>query len=81
MKEYSLAKCAYDAYCAQTGGVSLISGDKLPDFGTLKTEIQDAWLAAAKAVEAACFSVKVNVQAEETLAHADLMRAQAAAIK
>jgi tRNA/tmRNA/rRNA uracil-C5-methylase (TrmA/RlmC/RlmD family) len=50
MKDYKLAKIAYDAYCQQTGGVSLISGDKLPAFDALKTSIQDAWFAAAEAV-------------------------------
>ena len=29
----------YDAYCRASGGVSLISGDKLPDFDALKIEI------------------------------------------
>ncbi len=50
MRSYDLAKIAYDAYCQSTGGVSLISGDKLPEFGSLKLEIQDAWYAAAEAV-------------------------------
>lgn len=50
MPDYTFAKIAYDAYCKQTGGISLISGDKLPDFFSLKTTIQDAWLAAANAV-------------------------------
>lgn len=47
-KEY--AEIAYNAYRAHTGGVSLISGDKLPDFDQLKPQIQDAWEAAAFAV-------------------------------
>lgn len=38
-------KLAYDAYCKQTGGVSLVSGDKLPEFAALKREIQEAWAA------------------------------------
>jgi len=50
MKNYTFARIAYDAYCEQTGGVSLISGDKLPDFENLRIEIQDAWWAAAKKV-------------------------------
>lgn len=44
-----LGKIAYNAYCKQAGGVSLISGDKLPEFEVLKPEIQDAWDAAAAA--------------------------------
>lgn len=51
MRDYKLAKIAYDSYCAQTGGISLISGDKLPEFDNLKIEIRDAWFSAAKAVE------------------------------
>lgn len=50
--EMHFAKIAYDAYCKSTGGVSLISGDKLPEFDALKDEIKQAWLAAANAVEA-----------------------------
>jgi len=48
--EQNLAKVAYDAYCTSTGGVSLISGDKLPEFDKLKDEIKAAWAAAALAV-------------------------------
>lgn len=49
--EMHFAKIAYDAYCQSTGGVSLISGDKLPEFDALKESIKQAWLAAANAVE------------------------------
>jgi hypothetical protein len=51
MSDFELGMIAYDAYCAATGGVSLISGDKLPTFPNLKGEIQNAWVAAAKAVQ------------------------------
>lgn len=51
--EMHFAKIAYDAYCKSTGGVSLISGDKLPEFDALKDSIKQAWLAAASAVEVA----------------------------
>lgn len=50
MPDYALAKIAYDAYCASTGGKSLISGDQLPPFDALKPEIKNAWRAAAEAV-------------------------------
>lgn len=43
-------KLAYDAYCKQTGGVSLISGDKLPEFDALKPPIREAWAASYIAV-------------------------------
>lgn len=42
----------YDAYCQATGGVSLVSGDKLPEFSALKEEIKAAWEMAAGAVVA-----------------------------
>lgn len=48
--EYRLGKLAYMGYCEETGGVSLISGDKLPGFDALKPQIQDAWATAAMAV-------------------------------
>ena len=50
MNEFALAKIAYDAYCKSTGGVSLISGDKLPEFDGLRDSIKEAWRAAAAAV-------------------------------
>ena len=49
----ALGKVAYDAYCKYTGGVSLISGDKLPEFENLKESIQCAWHDAAQAVSEA----------------------------
>lgn len=49
-RHYRVAEIAYDAYCKQTGGVSLISGAKLPPFTVLKQDIKDAWAAAAIAV-------------------------------
>lgn len=49
-EHYSGGKIAYDAYCKQTGGVSLVSGDKLPEFNNLKTDIQDAWAASYIAI-------------------------------
>lgn len=49
-RDYSHAEIAYNAYCAATGGVSLVSGDRLPAFADLKESIRDAWWAAAHAV-------------------------------
>lgn len=51
MKNYDLAKTAYDAYCKATGGKSLVTGDLLPDFWHLKPEIMDAWYEAGNAVK------------------------------
>lgn len=48
----TLGKLAYDAYCTQTGGVSLVSGETLPQWDGLTGGLQDAWIAAARAVEA-----------------------------
>jgi len=50
MQHYEFAKIAYDAYCLKAGGVSLVSGEKLPEFYGLRNEIQDAWHAASEAV-------------------------------
>ncbi len=49
-KHYGLGKIGYDAYCKQTGGKSLISGDPLPEFKALKPAIQDAWAAVGIAL-------------------------------
>lgn len=45
-----LGKVAYEAYCENSGGKSLISGAPLPVWADLKPEIQSAWKAAADAV-------------------------------
>lgn len=50
MKNYGYVEIAYDAYKAQTGGKSLITGDPLPEFEALRIEIRDAWWEAAEAV-------------------------------
>lgn len=43
-------KIAYDAYKNSSGGVSLISGVRLPEWDSLKLEIQQGWTAGALAV-------------------------------
>lgn len=43
-------KIAYDAYCTSSGGVSLVSGAKLPAWEALSPEIKTAWDCAARAV-------------------------------
>lgn len=47
-----LGKLAYDAYCTQTGGVSLVSGETLPPWDGLTAALQTAWISAARTVEA-----------------------------
>lgn len=34
---------AYEAYCRYSGGVSLVTGDTLPDWRDLSEQIRDAW--------------------------------------
>jgi hypothetical protein len=41
---------AYQAYCENSGGVSLVSGDGLPAWAALPPRIREAWEAAATAV-------------------------------
>lgn len=45
-----LAKIAYDAYAESTGGVSAVTGDKLPEFENTSDAVQEAWIAAVDAV-------------------------------
>ena len=49
-EHYRVAKVAYDAYCKQTGGKSLATGDTLPAFDGLRQAIKDAWAASGIAV-------------------------------
>lgn len=46
----SLGNLAYDAYCENSGGKSLVSGADLPPWSELSKPIQTAWEAAAAAV-------------------------------
>lgn len=41
---------AYLGYCESSGGKSLVSGQKLPDWERLDPRIQEAWISAANAV-------------------------------
>ena len=43
-------RIAYEAYGAQAGGVSLVSGAELPDWDSLPASIQEAWASAGQAV-------------------------------
>ena len=43
----SLAREAYEAYCAAAGGKSLVTGDPLPLWDMLPEKIQHAWLMSA----------------------------------
>lgn len=46
----SLGMIAYEAYCVASGGLSLVSGAKLPTWDGLHEKIKHAWDAAAQAV-------------------------------
>ena len=49
--EEVLGKIAYDAYRADTGGKSLVSGAAIPEWEELDVRIRLAWVAAARAVK------------------------------
>lgn len=46
----SIGQVAYEAYCARSDGVSLVSGARLPGWDGLSPVIAEAWEAAAAAV-------------------------------
>lgn len=50
MTNYELARDLYYAYFYNTGGVSLVSGAKLPEWDALPQPIKDAWEASARCV-------------------------------
>lgn len=49
MEEHS-GKTAYKAYCAYSGGKSLVSDCDLPEWEQLRHDIKMAWIAAALSV-------------------------------
>lgn len=48
----TLGQIAYEAYIESTGGKSLITGDTLPPYEQLNTDVQKAWEYAADAIAA-----------------------------
>lgn len=44
-----LARHLYEEYSKHTGGKSVVTGDNLPEWGSLNSKIQEAWAAAARA--------------------------------
>jgi len=50
MSAYVWGKIAYEAYCKQAHGVSLVSGVELPSWDDLAESIRLAWNASAQAV-------------------------------
>jgi len=51
VEPYVLAEIAYNAYCAHTGGKSIVTGDTLPTFLMLRDAIKDAWAASGLALK------------------------------
>lgn len=45
-----LAEIAYNAYRDHTGGISLASGQPIPEWSQLRPDIQEAWEASASAI-------------------------------
>jgi hypothetical protein len=54
--EIQWEKLAYNAYRDAAGGVSLVTGEKLPEFEELAPKIQAAWKASALAVSGRCLN-------------------------
>lgn len=50
MTSAEIAEIAYEAYRAHTGGVSLASGQPIPEWEKLRPDIQAAWKASADAL-------------------------------
>ncbi len=46
----SLAKTAYEGYCAKTGNKSVVTGDELPKWEALPGGVCNAWFSAMSAV-------------------------------
>ena len=46
----SIGQVAYEAYSERADGMSLVSGEQLPDWDDLSPVIAEAWEAAAAAV-------------------------------
>ncbi len=44
------ARIAYEAYRNHTGGISLATGVKIPEWADLRPDIKAAWMASANAV-------------------------------
>ena len=55
--EKEWGEIAYEAYRRESGGVSLVSGDPIPEWDELPAAIRYAWNEAAQAVRYACADV------------------------
>jgi hypothetical protein len=59
-----LGQVAYDAYCMNTGGRSLATGDDLPTWDAMSDAFRTAWIAAARATIANAAAMSVPPPAE-----------------
>ena len=73
-----LAKVGYERYCAHANWKSLVTGDDLPPFDELSSNIQRAWLHATRAIlkveekmDKKKYSVSIVLDAYETTVEAD----------
>jgi len=57
---WALGKLAYNAYRKHTGGVSLATGQQIPEFEGLNPAIRDAWAVAASAVFEAALRLEME---------------------
>lgn len=55
MRAVEDAQIAYEGYRDHTGGISLASGQAIPEWGALRPDIQAAWCAAAHAMREVMF--------------------------
>lgn len=53
----TIGQLGYEAYRAHTGGVSLASGQPIPDWAALKPEIRAAWETSSEAVRVATWNL------------------------
>ena len=55
MQVFEDAQVAYEGYRDHTGGISLASGQAIPEWGALRPDIQAAWCASAHALREIMF--------------------------
>ena len=55
MESRTLGEIGYEAYRSHTGGISIISGQPIPEWSALRAEIREAWEAGAGAVAGAAY--------------------------
>ena len=51
MTEIDVARRFWDAYCASAGGVSKFTGDPLPEWDAVDSDIREHWRAVAREAE------------------------------